>query len=198
MAKIELIKEKTPMPAQAVSVRIRNFNEVALGYNKTMALKEAQRCIQCKNRSCVQGCPVEVPIPEFISLLKDEKYHEALMLIKEKNVLPGICGRVCPQETQCEAFCAKLPVKYHKRSYWEGGQAAPVNSGINTLAPDTDIILYMHGDTLFPGKWFEKLDYAWDMVFESFYISNCRAINGTLHYTPNLIIIIIACRNCAY
>ena len=111
MAKIELIKEKTPMPAQAASVRIRNFNEVALGYNETMALKEAQRCIQCKNRSCVQGCPVEVPIPEFISLLKDEKYHEALMLIKEKNVLPGICGRVCPQETQCEAFCAMGKVK---------------------------------------------------------------------------------------
>ena len=111
MAKKVLIKEKTPMPAQAPSIRVENFNEVALGYDETMALEEAQRCIQCKNRSCVQGCPVEVPIPEFINLLREKQYQEALSLIKEKNVLPGICGRVCPQETQCEAYCAMGKVK---------------------------------------------------------------------------------------
>lgn len=111
MVKKVLIKEKTPMPTQASYVRVRNFNEVALGYDETMALKEAQRCIQCKNRSCVQGCPVEVPIPEFINLMREKRYQDALSLIKEKNVLPGICGRVCPQENQCEAFCAMGKVK---------------------------------------------------------------------------------------
>jgi len=105
MAKAKIIKEKTPMPVQDASVRIKNFTEVALGYNKELALQEAQRCIQCKNRACVKGCPVEVPIPEFISLLREEKFKDALEVIKQKNVLPGICGRVCPQESQCEAFC---------------------------------------------------------------------------------------------
>jgi glutamate synthase (NADPH/NADH) small chain len=91
--------------------RIRNFEEVALGYTEEMAVEEAQRCIQCKNRSCVQGCPVDVPIPEFISLIGEMEFCQALTVIKEKNVLPGICGRVCPQETQCEAFCSLGKVK---------------------------------------------------------------------------------------
>ncbi len=111
MAKTILIKEKTLMPVQAPSIRVQNFNEVALGYNEILAMKEAQRCIQCKNRSCVQGCPVDVPIPEFINLLREGQFGEALSLIKQKNVLPGICGRVCPQETQCEAYCAMGKVK---------------------------------------------------------------------------------------
>lgn len=111
MARKELIKEKTPMPELNPQVRIGNFEEVALGYTEEMALQEAQRCIQCKNRSCVNGCPVEVPIPEFISLISEEKFRQALELIKEKNVLPGICGRVCPQESQCEALCSLGKVK---------------------------------------------------------------------------------------
>jgi glutamate synthase (NADPH/NADH) small chain len=111
MARKAIIKEKTPMPELDPQVRIENFEEVALGYTEEMALQEAQRCIQCKNRSCVDGCPVEVPIPEFISLISDKKFRQALDLIKEKNVLPGICGRVCPQESQCEAHCSLGKVK---------------------------------------------------------------------------------------
>lgn len=111
MPKVKIIKEKTPMPVQDPLARIKNFTEVALGYNKELALIEAQRCIQCKNRACVNGCPVEVPIPEFISLIKEERFESALRLIKQKNVLPGICGRVCPQESQCEAYCSLGKVK---------------------------------------------------------------------------------------
>jgi glutamate synthase (NADPH/NADH) small chain len=111
MARKPIIKEKTPMPVLDPKERIRSFEEVALGYTEEMALEEAQRCIQCKNRSCVEGCPVEVPIPEFISLISEKNFRQALDLIKEKNVLPGICGRVCPQESQCEALCSLGKVK---------------------------------------------------------------------------------------
>ncbi len=111
MAKKVIIKEKTPMPELDPRARIGNFEEVALGYPEEMALQEAARCIRCKNRSCVKGCPVGVPIPEFISLIQERKFDEALRVIKEKNVLPGICGRVCPQESQCEALCSLGRVK---------------------------------------------------------------------------------------
>ena len=111
MAKKELIKEKIPMPVQDPRLRVYNFKEVALGYSVEMAVQEAQRCIKCKNRSCVEGCPVDVPIPEFITLIQEREFGEALAVIKEKNILPGICGRVCPQETQCEAKCAMGRVK---------------------------------------------------------------------------------------
>jgi glutamate synthase (NADPH/NADH) small chain len=111
MAKKVIIKEKTPMPELDPQERIGTFEEVALGYTEEMAIVEATRCIQCKNRTCVTGCPVEVPIPEFIALIKEGSFDKALEVIKEKNVLPGICGRVCPQESQCEALCAMGKVK---------------------------------------------------------------------------------------
>ena len=104
-AKKVIIKEKYAMPVQPVVERIRNFEEVALGYSEKTAIAEAQRCLLCKNRNCVDGCPVEVPIPEFIKLIVERKFEEGLRILKEKNVLPGICGRVCPQETQCEKVC---------------------------------------------------------------------------------------------
>jgi glutamate synthase (NADPH/NADH) small chain len=106
MAKKTIIKEKTPMPVQDPQIRIHNFEEVALGYTEEMAIQEAMRCLNCKTRACVEACPVEVPIPEFILLIQERNFREALQTIKEKNMLPGICGRVCPQETQCEALCA--------------------------------------------------------------------------------------------
>lgn len=97
--------QKVPMPAQDPAVRRGNFNEVALGYTEEMALEEASRCIQCKKPGCVNGCPVEVPIPDFIALLREKNYQGAINKIKEKNNLPAICGRVCPQENQCEKYC---------------------------------------------------------------------------------------------
>ena len=93
------------MPKQDPGVRSTNFNEVALGLAEETAMLEAQRCIQCKNKPCVAGCPVEVPIPEFLALSAQGKFTEASLKIKEKNSLPAVCGRVCPQESQCEQVC---------------------------------------------------------------------------------------------
>ncbi len=93
------------MPKQDPRERARNFSEVALGYTAEMAQEEARRCIGCPKRPCVEGCPVEVDIPSFVKLIADGRFGEAAAKIKEKNSLPAICGRVCPQETQCEARC---------------------------------------------------------------------------------------------
>jgi len=104
-------KKRTDMPRQKPEVRGRNFEEVAIGYTEDMALQEASRCLGCKKPSCVRGCPVEIDIPAFIGLIKEGKYKEAIDKIKEKNSLPAICGRVCPQEEQCEINCV-LAKKY--------------------------------------------------------------------------------------
>ena len=93
------------MPRQDPKVRATNFNEVALGYSQEQAIKEAGRCIQCKKRNCTAGCPVEVDIPDFIKALREGNLPEAVKVLKNKNALPGICGRVCPQESQCESTC---------------------------------------------------------------------------------------------
>jgi len=101
-------KEKIPrqeMPRQKPEERRRNFREVALGYSPEQALLEASRCLQCKKPTCVEGCPVQVRIPEFIGALRNQEYQRAAELLKDKNNLPAICGRVCPQETQCEIHC---------------------------------------------------------------------------------------------
>ena len=101
-------------PQQPVPERIKNFFEVALGFSKEEAQKEAGRCLQCKNAPCVKGCPVEIDIPAFVKLIKEGKQKEALEKITEKNNLPAVCGRVCPQEEQCEADCVlnkkKIPI----------------------------------------------------------------------------------------
>jgi len=96
---------KVRMPTQAAAERVQNVNEVALGYSAEMAQQEAARCIQCKKPVCIQGCPVNVKIPEFIQLIADGDYTGAARVIKETNNLPAICGRVCPQEEQCEKYC---------------------------------------------------------------------------------------------
>jgi glutamate synthase (NADPH/NADH) small chain len=98
-------KEAVAMPKQDPKVRRQNFDEVAMGYTEDQAKEEASRCLQCPKPQCVGGCPVEVSIPEFIKLLKEGKYEEAARKVKEKNALPAICGRVCPQEEQCQKFC---------------------------------------------------------------------------------------------
>ena len=104
-AKPKLDLNRVAMPRQDPKVRGRNFNEVALGYTEDMASKEANRCIQCPKRPCVDGCPVNVDIPEFIKAIRDNNMPESVRIMKGKNALPGICGRVCPQETQCEEVC---------------------------------------------------------------------------------------------
>lgn len=95
------------MPEQAADVRNKNFLEVTTGYTVEMALDEAERCLNCKNKPCMQGCPVSVKIPEFISLIKEKDFEGAYQKIKETNALPAVCGRVCPQEKQCESKCVR-------------------------------------------------------------------------------------------
>ena len=98
---------KNPMPSQEPDVRNKNFLEVALGYTEEQALDEAQRCLNCKNPLCVQGCPVNVHIPEFIHKIVEKDYEGAYQVIHETSSLPAVCGRVCPQETQCEMHCIR-------------------------------------------------------------------------------------------
>ncbi len=98
---------KVKMPEQDPAVRNQNFLEVSLGYTEEMAKEEAQRCLQCKNKPCTQGCPVNVRIPEFIKRLAEGDFSAAYQKIKETNSLPAICGRVCPQESQCEKYCVR-------------------------------------------------------------------------------------------
>lgn len=98
---------RVSMPNQPPEVRVKNFREVPYGYTEEMAVEESNRCLGCKTPKCVEGCPVRVPIPEFIILIQEKKYAEAAWKIKETNVLPAICGRVCPQEAQCEGKCIR-------------------------------------------------------------------------------------------
>lgn len=98
---------KTPMPSQEPDVRNKNFKEVALGYTEEMAVNEAQRCLNCKNKPCVTGCPVNVRIPEFIAKVAEGDFAGAYEVITSTNSLPAVCGRVCPQETQCEGKCVR-------------------------------------------------------------------------------------------
>jgi len=95
------------MPEQPAETRNSNFNEVALGYDEEMAVSEAARCLDCKTRPCVKGCPVYIDIPGFIKLIERRKFEESFALLRDANALPAICGRVCPQETQCEELCVR-------------------------------------------------------------------------------------------
>ena len=99
--------QKNPMPSQDPNVRNKNFQEVALGYTEEQALDEAARCLNCKNRACMQGCPVMVHIPEFIAEVAKGDFEAAYQIISNTSALPAVCGRVCPQETQCEMYCVR-------------------------------------------------------------------------------------------
>ena len=105
MANMSLVKN--PMPSQDPNVRNKNFDEVALGYTKEQALDEAQRCLNCKNKPCMNGCPVMVHIPEFIQEVAAGNFEEAYQIIAATSALPAVCGRVCPQESQCEKYCVR-------------------------------------------------------------------------------------------
>ncbi|MDL2293505.1 NADPH-dependent glutamate synthase [Ruminococcaceae bacterium OttesenSCG-928-D13] len=99
--------KKCPMPSQEADVRNKNFNEVALGYTKEMAVTEAQRCLNCKNKPCVAGCPVAIDIPGFVGKVAEEDFEGAFEVLSRQTSLPAVCGRVCPQESQCEMLCVR-------------------------------------------------------------------------------------------
>ncbi len=107
MAKFNMSPLTNPMPTQDPDVRNGNFNEVALGYTPEMAIDEAKRCIGCKNRPCVAACPVGIDIPEFIAKVAEGEFEAAYQIIAKDSALPAVCGRVCPQETQCEGKCTR-------------------------------------------------------------------------------------------
>ena len=104
---INLVKEQNPMPEQAPDVRNKNFLEVAEGYTEEMAIREAMRCLKCRKKPCVSGCPVNIKIPDFIAQIAIGEFEEAYQIISEDSSLPAICGRVCPQENQCQGVCVR-------------------------------------------------------------------------------------------
>ncbi len=170
MAKI--VPKKTPMREQPPKERARNYDEVPYGYSEQEAIQEAQRCLQCKKPTCVQGCPVEIDIPGFIRCIADGDFRAAIKLLKEKNVLPAVCGRVCPQEDQCEKVCV-LAKKYEPVAIgrlerfaadWErlhgespipkthaptGKKVAIIGAGPGGLTVAGDLIMLGHGVTIF-------------------------------------------------
>jgi len=138
----KIIPKKTPIPEQDPAKRRSNFEEVSLGYTEEQALLEASRCLQCKKPLCVTGCPVGVPIPRFIKAVHEKDFSGAVLVIKEANLLPAVCGRVCPQESQCEKLCT-LSKKFDPVGIgrlerfvadWERGQG---NGSLPEIAPST-------------------------------------------------------------
>ena len=101
------VLKKVPVREQEPAVRAKNFEEVCYGYNKEEAMEEASRCINCKNAKCVEGCPVAINIPGFIHEVKEGNFEEAYKIIGKSSALPAVCGRVCPQESQCEGKCIR-------------------------------------------------------------------------------------------
>ncbi len=163
--------KKHPMPVQQPSERILNFKEVALGYTEELAVAEAHRCLNCKNMPCVSGCPVNVSIPHFISEIKQRNFEKAYSIITEASSLPAICGRVCPQETQCESKCTlgikfepiaigrleRFVADYHNSHNNQtvvqcpdgGKKVAVVGSGPSGLACAGELAKYGYGVTVF-------------------------------------------------
>jgi len=94
--------DRRAMPKQSAEVRRYNFSEVALGYSAETAVEEARRCLQCKKQQCISGCPVEIDIPSFVRCIAEGDFATGVRVLKDKNCLPAVCGRVCPQEEQCE------------------------------------------------------------------------------------------------
>ncbi len=131
---------KVEMHKQDPKERIRNFNEVALGYSAEEAREEAKRCLQCKKSPCVEGCPVEIDIPAFIKCIQEVNFQSSIDKIKEKNNLPAVCGRVCPQESQCEIKCVRskkgesVAIGRLERfaADWEMDESAPIRRGVSS------------------------------------------------------------------
>ncbi|OMH41062.1 NADPH-dependent glutamate synthase [Desulfurobacterium indicum] len=171
MAKKEIKKNRIPVPERPAEERIKDFNEVKLGYTPELAMEEAKRCIQCPTQPCVEGCPVRVPIPQFIKLIAEGKFVEAARKIKEENILPSICGRVCPQENQCEGVCvvgkigdpvaigaleafagdyeAKVGIEKPQKDEPTGKKVAVVGSGPGGITCAADLAKLGHSVTIF-------------------------------------------------
>ena len=170
MGKLDLNRRE--MPKQPSHIRRRNFNEVALGYTPELAIAEAQRCLQCKKPFCIDGCPVEIDIPGFIKCIADGDFTGSIRILKDKNCLPAICGRVCPQEEQCEELCIlnkkKAPVAIGRlerfAAFWEttqdkiempkiapstGKKVAIVGSGPAGITVAGDLIKLGHEVTMY-------------------------------------------------
>ena len=160
------------MPAQDPKERIRNFNEVALGFTPELAVAEADRCLECKQPKCIEGCPVTIDIPAFIAAIQQEDFERALAIIKKDNTLPAICGRVCPQEDQCEKVCVtgkkgkpvavgrlerfvadweleRGEVRMPERAPSTGFKVAVIGSGPAGLACAADLAIRGHQVTIF-------------------------------------------------
>ena len=170
--KKQIIPNRVPMAEQSAEERIKNFKEVPLGYTEDEAAEEAKRCLQCKKPACMDGCPVEIDIPAFINLMAEKKFLEAVKKIKETNSLPAICGRVCPQEIQCETKCvigkkgepiaigrlerfvadwerAQGKVEAPPRPKSKNKKVAVVGSGPAGLTVASDLVKLGYGVTLF-------------------------------------------------
>ena len=139
-----IIPVRTEMPTQDPADRITNFEEVSLGYTKEQALAEAQRCLNCKAKPCVAGCPVNIDIPNFISKICEDKLDEAYDVISESSSLPAVCGRVCPQESQCESRCT-LGIKYEPVAIGNLERFVADNHN-NTTKPEIDANKTPEGD----------------------------------------------------
>jgi glutamate synthase (NADPH/NADH) small chain len=169
---LEKANKREAMPKQDPKLRVQNFNEVALGYTKERALREASRCLACKKSPCIAGCPVDIDIPGFIALMRQSDFIGAIHKIKEKNSLPAICGRVCPQEVQCEASCVlskkgqpiaigrlerfvadyefqQGDIRMPKSPSPTGKKVAVIGAGPAGLTAASDLIQMGHGATVF-------------------------------------------------
>ena len=104
---INLVNKQNAMPEQAPDIRNKNFLEVCTGYTEDMAIREAMRCLRCRKKPCVSGCPVNIKIPDFIAKVAEGNFEAAYEIISEDSSLPAICGRVCPQENQCQGQCVQ-------------------------------------------------------------------------------------------
>ena len=135
------VLKKVPVREQDPQVRAKNFEEVCLGYNMEEAQEEAVRCLNCKNAKCVAGCPVAIDIPNFIAQVKAGDIKEAYRIISESSALPAVCGRVCPQESQCEGKCIRgikgEPISIGKLERFVADWAR--ENGISPEKPETEI-----------------------------------------------------------
>ena len=171
MTKFNMNPVKVSMPEQEPLVRAKNFLEVTLGYTKEMAMEEAKRCLQCKNPKCVGACPVNIKIPNFIAQVAKGNIEEAYKIISEDTLFPSICGRVCPQETQCEGDCIR------------GIKGEPVAIGrLERFVGDDEIST--KGQLLSKRIWFNFINRTINEKVLSYINENQK--NGIVVFKPNI------------